>query len=442
MVLRATGVDDLLDFLNPSSTVASLGFNLPAQVDDKDLPVEIQTDYILEPGANWVQIHTTVVNTGGTAFNIYLGEYLNGSGQVYLFQPVNGFGSPLVTAPCPNTASNPCNFVAYSGYKGGDGVSYGYVHEVPGSSTFSTSGVTVSLLGRSVALALVGFDGGPNFPLAASGNPGDSVTIDRWFVVGDGSVASITDARNQFQTIGTGTVSGNVTLGGSPVAGAQVVVLGSIAAAEAPGSTTRNVVTEALTDALGNYTLTLPPGAYTIQAARDGTPYEGGGSTPLAHPINVPAYGSVTQNIALPATGAVRVVVTDPSSQPVPAKAVIVGFDPSPVLKNSQTRADHQHQHQRVPQPWAGRRTLRHQRHALHRSDRRFGRRGARAGQLPGRGVARARVLRLQAERHRDGGRHHHGERGDRSRPRLDRLRRQRLPRALHREPGQPGVAP
>src|SRR4029079_4114832 len=56
-----------------------------------------------------------------------------------------------------------------------------------------------------------------------------------------------------------------------------------------------------------------------------------------AHPINVPAYGSVTQNMALPATGAVRVVVTDPSSQPVPAKAVIVGFDRSPVLKNSQT---------------------------------------------------------------------------------------------------------
>jgi hypothetical protein len=336
-VLRATGVDDLLDFLNPSSTVASLGFNLPAQVDDKDLPIEIQTDYILEPGANWVQIRTTVVNQGGTAFNVYLGEYLNGSGQLYLFQPMNGFGSPLVTSPCPATAANPCNFVAYAGYKGAAGVSYAYVHDVPGSSTFSTSGVTVPLLGRSVALALVGFDGGPNFPLAPSGNPGDSITLDRWFVVGDGSVSSITDARNQFQTIATGTVSGNVTLGGNPAAGAQVVVLGSIAPTEAPASTGKNVVTQAITDAAGNYSLTIPPGSYTVQATLDGTPYEGGGSTPVAHPVTVAAYGSVTQNMALPATGAIRVVVTDQAMQPLPAKASIVGFDPSPVPKNTQT---------------------------------------------------------------------------------------------------------
>jgi len=66
-VIRATGIDDLLDFLNPSSTVASLGFNLPAQVDDTDLPIEIQTDYILEPGANYVRVRTTVVNLGPRA---------------------------------------------------------------------------------------------------------------------------------------------------------------------------------------------------------------------------------------------------------------------------------------------------------------------------------------------------------------------------------------
>jgi len=335
-VIRATGVDDLLDFLNPSSTVASFGFNLPAAVDDKDLPIEIQTDYILEPGANYVRVETTVTNIGGSAFNIYLGEYLNGSGQLNLFQPVNGFGGPLLNAPCPNTTTNPCNFIAYAGYNGGAGVSYGYVHEVNGSSNFYTSGVTVPLLGRSVALALVGVDT-PNFPLAASGNPGDSVSVDRWFVVGDGSVSSISDARNRIQLIGTGTVTGTVTLGGSPVANAQVTVLGSTAATEIPTSTAKNVVTQALTDGAGNYTLTLPPGSYTLIAALDGAPYEGGGSSPLAHPITVAGYATTTENLALPATGAVRVLVTDEASQPIPAKASIVGFDPSPDPGNTQT---------------------------------------------------------------------------------------------------------
>src|SRR5262245_19976721 len=134
-VLRATGVDDTLDFLNPSSTVAGLGFNLPASADDQDLPVEVATDYILEPDVNFVRVETTVTNIGATGYPIFLGEFLNGSGQVNLFQPVNGFGGPLVTAPCPTTAANPCNFVAYSGYKGGSGVSYAYVHEIPGTST-------------------------------------------------------------------------------------------------------------------------------------------------------------------------------------------------------------------------------------------------------------------------------------------------------------------
>src|SRR5262249_51856326 len=266
-VLRATGVDDTLDFLNPSSTVAGLGFNLPASADDQDLPVEVSTDYILEPDVNYVRVETTVTNIGASGYAIFLGEFLNGSGQVNLFQPVNGFGGPLVIAPCPTAAANPCNFVAYSGYNGGSGVSYAYVHEIPGSSTFTTSGVTVPVLGTNVALALVGF-AGPNFPLAASGSPGDSVTIKRWFVIGDGSVSSLTDARNQIQTIGTGTIAGNVTLGGSPVAGAQVSVLGILA--DAPVSTGKNVVTQALTDATGHYSLTVAPGAYTVEAAIDG----------------------------------------------------------------------------------------------------------------------------------------------------------------------------
>jgi hypothetical protein len=273
----------------------------------------------------------------GAARSIYFGEYLNGSGQLFLFQPVNGFGSPLVTSPCPATAANPCNFVAYGGHKGGAGVSYGYVHNVPGSSTFSTSGVTVPLLGRSVALALVGLDGGPNFALAAAGAPGDRITFDRWFVVGDGSISSITDARNDFQDLPTGTVTGTVTLGGNPAPGAQVVVLGSTAPSQAPGSTNKNVVTQALTDAAGNYRLTLPPGSYTIQAALDGAPYEGGGGTPLAHPIVVAAFAAVAENLALPATGAIRVQVTDEAAQPIPARASIVGFDPSPDPKNTQT---------------------------------------------------------------------------------------------------------
>jgi hypothetical protein len=149
-VVRATGPDDLFDFVNASSVVEMAGFMFPAAQDDRDLPVEVQTDYVLSPGADAVRMETTITNTGASALDIFLGDYMNGSGQVDLFQPGYGFGEPLVTTPCPAVTFAPCsagtcdlcNFVAYAGKEHAAGVSYGYVHSANGSSSFSVSGVT------------------------------------------------------------------------------------------------------------------------------------------------------------------------------------------------------------------------------------------------------------------------------------------------------------
>ena len=190
------------------------------------------------------------------------------------------------------------------------GVSYGYVHDVPGSSTFTHLGRhraadrhATSRSRWSASMAP------PNFPLAAIGNPGDSVTFDRYFVVGDGSVSSIIDARNQFQTIGTGTVSGTVTLGGSPVAGAQVVVLGQHRAGRGPWlRPRRNVVTADAHRRVGQL--------HADASAREPTPIA---ADLRGHAVRgrrlrrrwrtrspSPPTAATTQNIALPATGASR----------------------------------------------------------------------------------------------------------------------------------------
>ena len=214
-ILRATGVDDLLDFLNPSAVVASFGFLLPAAVDDKPLPVDVMTDYILEPGANYVRVETTLQNTSAGTLHTFFGEFINGSGQIELFQSGYGFGEPLVTTACPTSPYDYCNYVAYSGEDDADGVSYGYVETTPGSSTFSTSGVTVPQLGVQVVLALIGAQSA-NFTIQPMGNPGDSLTFTRYFVVGDGTVSSITDARNEIQCLPTGTPRGNGDCGRKP----------------------------------------------------------------------------------------------------------------------------------------------------------------------------------------------------------------------------------
>jgi len=333
-ILRATGVDDLLDFINPSSTVASFGFALPASADDVDLPVTVTTDYTLAPGANYVRVDTTVANTGGSLLNIFFGEYINGSGQVEMFQPGYGFGEPLASSACDVNKPNLCNFTAFSGEGDADGVSYGYVHELSGSTTFTTSGVHVPLLQVDVVAALVGV-ASPPFFIQPSGNPGDALTFTRYFVVGEGSVSDVSDARNAIHCVPTGTLSGTVTAGGNPAARADVAVLGNLL--DGPTGVSRNVVTHSRTADDGTYSFTLPAGSYQVVANLDGSPYDSGTSTPTMHPVTIAAFDEETQNFVLPATGAVQVTVVDENSDPSPGKVTVVGFDPSPDLAVTQS---------------------------------------------------------------------------------------------------------
>jgi hypothetical protein len=328
-VLRATGVDDLLDFINPSSVVAGFGFPLPASANDNNIPVTVTTDYTLEPGKNYVRVDTTVQNVGGALLKIFFGEYINGSGQLEMFQPGYGFGEPLVSTTCPVANHlNLCNFTAYSGIDDADGVSYGYIHTNPGSSTFTTSGVHVPQLSVEVLFALAGL-AQPPFSLQPNGNPGDAVTLTRYFVVGKGAVSDVSDARNEIACLPTGTLTGTVTAGGNPAVRADIAVLGNPADGPGLAALTRNVVTQTQTDDAGNYSLTLPPGTYNVVANLEGYPYEGGLASPTQHPVTITAFDTETQNVALPATGAIQVAVQNENAAPIPAKVSIVGFDPS-----------------------------------------------------------------------------------------------------------------
>jgi hypothetical protein len=325
-IVRATGVDDLLDYINPSTIVADAGFVFPPSIDDRDLPLEVQTDYVLEPGASAVRIETTLRNTGGAPLDTYFGDIMNGSGQVELFQDTYGFGEPLVTLPCaPSTLApcaagtcDPCNVVAWSGDESAAGVSYGYVHTVDGSTSFSVSGVTASLLGNQVLLVLIGA-ATPNVHLEAAGASGDAVTLTRWFVVGDGSVADVTTARNAIQEVTTGTLEGTVTEGGEPAPNADVAVL------DESGPAVR-VVTHFRTDAAGRFQGTLAPGSYQVRVNRDGCAFP----TPDVETVEIAAGGVATVEAALPGPGTLDVRVADEDGNPLTAKVTLVGFDPSP----------------------------------------------------------------------------------------------------------------
>ena len=84
------------------------------------------------------------------------------------------------------------------------------------------------------------------------------------------------------------------------------------------------------TDSEGNYRMSLPPGDYEIRANMDGYLFDGNDLALVA----VTTGETTNRDFDLPATGYLEVSIGDQDG-PVPAKLQLVGFDPSPPLKNA-----------------------------------------------------------------------------------------------------------
>ncbi|MGH0038494.1 MAG: hypothetical protein ACQGVK_25955 [Myxococcota bacterium] len=330
-IVESCGPDDLIDYINASSQVEDFGVVLPPGIDDQDYDVEGCTRFVLEPRrgdapGNSVEVTTTIINTGADPIELYPGDYLNGMGELEQFTRLDPASGGVFDAGIGEvTALAGLSSFAYFGFGDAQGTSYGRIG-LPVESTnspdssFSTSGVSFVLAANSVTGLLLP---GPD-PATLALDPGESGSFGRIFVVGQGSAAEIVD--EELDSTGTpfGHVEGCVTVGGAPAAGARV------SAGPTDGALITDLVTTWVTDPGGCFGGRLPPGSWGIAAAREGTPYEGGGSTPQVHEITVVEGETVVQDMALPATGRLRVEVRDALDRPVPARISVVGFDPSP----------------------------------------------------------------------------------------------------------------
>jgi hypothetical protein len=323
-ILRTCGPDDLNDYINASSQLASLDItpldlpNFFANADDHDYDVEACTEYRLEPLKDHVAMETIVTNNEVDAVYQFVGYYINGMGTLEQFiragTPPMGLGEPLVS---PIT-----QILGYIGYDNSEGIDYGLIPILfPGgetaSSSFSTSGVSFLMHSQSL-VGVLGADATPVFEVPGNG----SNSFLSYFSVGDGSMANSAAVEAEVKGLATGTLSGCVTIGGAAAPGARVAVGPKTSVSNLR---IRSLAAHFVTDATGCYSGTLPAGEYSIAAARDGVPYQGGGLAPVYNIKLVPAGGSATQHIALPATGRVHVEVTDENGDPVPARINVVG---------------------------------------------------------------------------------------------------------------------
>ena len=330
-IVRATGPDDLLDALNPSSQLRNMGLQFPQSADDVDLPITVETDYILNANQNAIQIVSTLSNESSAPVPLYLAEYINGASGMSLFQHAYGFGDTLLSAPC-----NSCRSVIFSSPTGG--VSYGLIHDIPRTSTLNLDGITTLLYAADATALTLGAAGAepPPFNLPGSGQ----LTLERWFVVGDGSVASTLNSQYELLNTLTGSVRGTISDANGPVAGAEIAVVSSVddflpldpsilsaelAALIDDRSPATLVVNNLRTNGNGEFSGRLPPGNYTLQPQLPG----GISTTQASAPVSISVGETSMRNFTAQAPAELRVLVRDVNGQPVPAKVQLLGAPPT-----------------------------------------------------------------------------------------------------------------
>jgi hypothetical protein len=320
-VLRALGVDDLLDAIDPANAIASISgglVGLPPSAIDNDIPVQIMTDYTLAAGSNSIRIETTILNQGEEALVLYVGDFINGSGEVDPFVPSFGYGEVIFRPTVP--------YLAFTGVGNATGVTYGVVPVAPpgapiAASGFGQSGFFAYLIGQDILQVLVA--GAPGI-LAIQ--PGETGSFVRHFVITDGDVGSIADVQHALVGAATGTVAGTITAAGEPAAGAIVSIVQKPGVNDAP----YNVADSFRTGPDGRFAGSIAPGDYLVVAKLPGHPYDSGTTTPTEHPVTVELGATAEIDIDLPATGRLVVTVEDELGQPMPGKISLVGFDQAP----------------------------------------------------------------------------------------------------------------
>jgi len=248
---------------------------LAATIGGRPIDGILEQHYILPPDASRLLIRTVIragstgkVPSGAVADVVFLG------GDARVFLPGSGF---------EHEGAGNGEYLASQGL----GVSYAMVYQ-------PAMQVGVRVLDTGGILGVLG-------PDARTGHP-----VERWLVVGDGSVAALTDQARELIGGPSGVLAGNLG-----AAGAGVPVLISDAA--------MRPLTVARADASGAFRVSLPPGQVDVRVdSPDRAP-----GTGLAATISA---GSTTMVApALPPQGTLALTVLDSARATSPARLTLTG---------------------------------------------------------------------------------------------------------------------
>lgn len=237
----------------------------------EDVAAIAEHHYILAPDTDAVLIRSYLFAVDGSTGNVEVGDALFLGGLIQSWAPGRGVLEGSVSVP----------FVASTG---GGGTSYGLVYAPDSADAMRFADIA------NVKLAL-----GPARTI------GNAAPIDRYLVVGDGSVASVTERAWALRETPTGGVAGTTT----PGIDIDVTDAGGAA------------ITRARADSTGAYRVALPAGSYQLVAASPGH----GPGTPAS--VTVTAGADATLDLVAGGSGTLAVDVTDGDGAAIPARVVV-----------------------------------------------------------------------------------------------------------------------
>jgi hypothetical protein len=297
----------------------------------------ITTDYILEPGKSWVTIRS-VYEYGDDAptegrtpepmgyfddglplldwaieSGVVGGDFYLSGGSVDVFAPGIGFDEDGAVFRANeaglNTFRDPFVFPFVAGVA--PGVSYGIAPR-EGSAfvpLFTASQTVVAGAGRDGELASGRFA------------DGTALEYERYFFIGHGDIASITDQYLEARGLPYGEITGNVYEANTGVAVSGVNVFVYEPGAEYPWSQFETDIHPLDNTPDGSFTGRLPPGTWELLAHQEGRP--------IGERTTVQIVEGEAQRVNLETgqTGALSFIIRDETGRPVPSKLTIFRED-------------------------------------------------------------------------------------------------------------------
>lgn len=309
------------------------------------LDLLIKTDYILRPGANFVEVRTTFVNRLSAASKVVVGDMLDYGSTRPFVSAGKGFSLPGYDEDYGVAAST----VFFEG----DGVSYGYhlgrlqyiqAADDRAKAAFADLAVWTpidGLLGNAVNFASFADAVHPEGELEERmiKVPGaGSATFSRYIMVGQGDSGELVEAVNTVHGRDSEYLSGSVTT--KDTSGNVVAAVGADVAVLQGGLP----IAHLKTDANGQYRGAMLPGDFDVTVNMQGHPYAN--SEPTFTPISAGRKEGVEQTLdmTVPAAARLRLFVKDmtlvesedgsvsPIEGPLPGQVAFKrkGGDPSP----------------------------------------------------------------------------------------------------------------